>query len=146
MDKVTHKKLKPVRTLADSDAMDSSRLVATARDALDTEQQRLDQLREYLNEYQTMASSGRTAMEISTRRDFVNRLRKALEQQTEVVERHRAELEKQLDVWKDARARSMALNRLAERADQAERERSERRDQHRMDEIGQQSGRFRRAN
>ena len=146
LDRKTHNRLRPVRTLADNDALNSSRRVADSRDALETEQQRLEQLQGYLQEYQAMANESRTASEIASRRDFLKRLRDAVAQQLEVVERHRLELEHELDTWKDARARSLALNRLAERADRAEREKEDRRDQHRMDEIGQQSGRFRKVN
>lgn len=146
LDRKTHNRLRPVRTLAENDTLNSSRRVADSRDALEREQQQLEQLQAYLSEYQAMANAGRTASEIASRRDFVKRLHDAILQQMEVVDRLRSELENQLDSWKDARARSLALNRLAERADQAEREREDRRDQHRMDEIGQQSGRFRKVN
>jgi flagellar export protein FliJ len=131
-------RLHSLQQLADFQEAESARRVAERQKSLSGEEQRLQQIAGYLEDYlqQTGRHRGLTSVAaIQSGRHFLERLRGAVNQQHAVVETHRHQVEQQTVAWKAARVRAKALHKLAERRAEAEFERSERREQVRLDEV-----------
>jgi len=130
------------RLAAHTEAENARRLAERLR-GLDTEERRLEQIRSYLADYakgSTPADSTLTISALQSQRGFLGRLRDAVDQQRGTVDQQRQQAEQQAAQWRSARARTLALKRLGERLDEQERERKDRRDQARMDEVGARPG------
>jgi flagellar export protein FliJ len=130
------------RLAAHAEAEQARRLAERLR-GLDTEERRLEQIRSYLADYAKAPTRGGPPLTISalqSQRGFMERLRNAVDQQRGTVDQQRQQAEQQATQWRGARARTLALKRLGERLDQQERQRQDRRDQARMDEVGARPG------
>lgn len=128
-----------IRTLADNVERESSRTVAERRRILAAEEQRLEQLRQYLREYTELSACG-AGMLVDTvrlRRGFVAKIRAGIEQQERLVAGLRDQLENDLHRWRDARSQSLALEKYDDRLADAANLKQQRRDQARTDEVGQ---------
>ena len=128
-----------IRTLADNVERESSRTVAERRRILAAEEQRLEQLRQYLHEYAELSASGAGILvdTVRMRRGFVAKIRAGVEQQERLVAGLRDQLENDLQRWRDARSQSLALERYDDRLADAANLKQQRRDQARTDEVGQ---------
>lgn len=135
-------RLKPIQRLAEQEATARSKEVSDRLFNLRTEEQRLAQLQSYLQEYAALASdSNSTVANVSTiqsRQSFYRRLTECVVHQQELVDAMCTQLELYLDQWNDARTRSMAYQKYADRLQQEINERTARRDQSMLDEAGQQ--------
>jgi len=132
--------LNTLRTLAAAAERESSRLLAQRRQALDTEDQRLAQLRDYLSEY-TAAQPTRDGIfidSIRARRDFVAQICAGIKQQEQIVASLQLQLEQDQQNWRDARSHALALERYDERLQAVADEKQSRREQARLDEVGRQ--------
>ncbi len=134
------KGLQSIQRLAEHGADAASRDVGLRLRSLQAEEERLRQVRAYLDHYERMSVTGSSALTLGAlqgRRQFAARLREAVERQTQVVEEHRGLYLRQVERWRDARSRSLGLQRFNERIRQRESDRLERRDQAELDEIAQ---------
>jgi flagellar export protein FliJ len=131
--------LDTIRTLAGNAEAESSRALAERRRTLQTEEQRLEQLRAYLGEYGAMAAGGDGIFihTVRTRRQFVDRLQAGLEQQERVVAGLRKQIDQDTARWREARTRSLALERFNERLEDQLALRQARKEQADLDEVGQ---------
>lgn len=127
-----------LRRLAETAEAETARAVADRRRRLETEDQRLGQLRNYLAEYRALSLEGNGVSigAVRARREFVARLQAGIEEQERVVTGLRQQVEADLGRWRDARTRSLALTRLGERIDDEATARDARREQAELDEIG----------
>ncbi|MEZ5565124.1 MAG: flagellar export protein FliJ [Gammaproteobacteria bacterium] len=141
-----------LKRLASHTESDNARRLAERLRTLDTEERRLQQIRNYLAEYTATAGPGGASTNVSaaasaisgsamtigrlrSNRSFVERLRNAVDEQRGTVEVQRHQVEQQTAQWRTARARTRSLGLLGERQDQAARERLERREQAVIDEL-----------
>ena len=132
-------RMQTLRTLADTAERESSRLLAERRRTLDAEEQRLAQLRAYLQEYTTPESgAGLRADTIGARRDFASRIRDGIEQQEKLLAKLREQMDQDLARWRDARSHSLSLQRYSERLQTQVDEKVAKREQGRLDEVGRQ--------
>ena len=135
-------RLKPIQKLAEREAAARSREVSERLFHLRAEEQRLEQLESYLAEYAALADQAtHPALNISTmqsRHDFYRRLTECVAHQQDLVDTLCTQLEHFMDRWNDARARSLAYQKFAERLDAEVVEKTARRDQALLDEAGQQ--------
>ena len=130
--------LKPIRLLADNAEQESSRLVAQRRQHLDTEQQRLAQLKKYFDDYQQPAGDEGVYIDtVRTRAAFVTRIRNGIEQQERLIAGLEQQLELDMQRWREARSHALGLQRYSERQAQQEELRQNRKEQAKQDEIGQ---------
>jgi flagellar export protein FliJ len=129
-----------IRTLADRAEQESARALADRRARLENEEQRLAQLRSYMAEYGELSgnASGIFIDTIRTRRAFVDRLRSGIEQQEKLLAGLNAQLENDLQRWRDARSRALGLERFMERRQEEQDLRDNRKEQATLDEIGLQ--------
>ncbi len=133
------KGLQTVQTLAKSTETMRSRVVSDQRHALREEQQRLEQLEQYRNEYQVMSSRPEQGVGIHFirgRRGFVQKLNEAIDNQRQVIARASEQLEAYMVHWREARAKALSLEKFAERIEAEENRRVARREQAELDDIG----------
>jgi len=134
----TKSTLTTLRFLADSAENESARVVAQRRNALDAEEVRLEQLKKYLQEYQADDNgSGIFIDTVRTRRAFVERISSGIDQQARLIEGLRQQLEMDLQRWREARSQALGLQHYSERQQQEIDLKQNRKEQARLDEIGQ---------
>jgi len=107
--------------------------------ALQTEQQRLEQLHNFAEEYSTAPAAPDTSQSILAvrgQRQFVDRLRDAVGQQQQTVATRHAAAEREVAEWRQARAKRMALDKFVERRREAETRKRDRSQQRALDEVG----------
>lgn len=135
-------RLKPIQQLAEQEATARSREVSDRLFYLQTEERRLEQLQSYLREYAQLANGRQdTTANVSTiqsRQNFYRRLKECVVHQQELVEALCTQLEHHMNQWNDARTRSKAYRKFAERLEDEISEKAARRDQGILDEAGQQ--------
>ncbi|MDH5275242.1 MAG: flagellar export protein FliJ [Gammaproteobacteria bacterium] len=143
-----------LQRLASHTEAENARRLAERLRALDTEERRLQQIRGYLAEYgqatvhkrsglPAEANSSPPSMTIGSlrsNRGFLERLRKAVDEQRGTVETQRHQVEEQTRQWRTARARTRSLEKFGERLQQQEKERSDRREQAQLDEMAGSRG------
>jgi flagellar export protein FliJ len=132
--------LPTLQRLAQHGADAASREVGARLRALRAEEERLQQVKAYLEHYRKLsvsASPGLTLGTVQGRRQFASRLQEAVERQARVVAEQQALYQQQVQRWREARAQALALQRYNERTREHEQERRERRDQANLDEIAQ---------
>lgn len=131
--------MQTLRTLADTAERESSRRLAERRRTLDEEEQRLVQLRAYLQEYTAPESgAGLRADTIHARREFASRIRDGIEQQEQLLAKLRQQIDQDLQRWRDARSHALSLQRYSERLQTQVDDKLARREQGRLDEAGRQ--------
>jgi flagellar FliJ protein len=130
-------RIETLRRLASHTETENARRLAERLRALDTEERRLQQIRGYLAEYAkgTGQQPSMTIGSLKSSRGFLERLRGAVDEQRGTVETQRQQFEQQTLQWRAARARTRSLEKLGERQAQADRERLDRREQSRLDEV-----------
>jgi flagellar FliJ protein len=137
----TKSRIETLQRLASHTEAENARRLAERLRALDTEERRLQQIRGYLAEYAKGPNTGKgqppsmTIGSLKSSRGFLERLRDAVDEQRGTVETQRQQFEQQTLQWRAARARTRSLEKLGERQAQADRERLDRREQSRLDEI-----------
>jgi flagellar export protein FliJ len=134
------KGLHTIQRIAEYGADVASRDVGARLRTLRAEEERLRQVRAYLEHYDKMSVSGSPGLTLGTmqgRRQFAARLREAVERQAGVVEQQQVQYQQQVERWREARARALSLQRFNGRIRQREDEQRERREQATVDEIAQ---------
>ena len=133
------KRLQVIQTLADREEAITSRKVADKLFDLQVEEQRLEQLSTYLDEYRALASNDPDVADITTirnRREFVERLQICVRQQRDLVESLCEQLEAQMEEWNTTRSKSKSIQRFSERRADETRDTEARKEQAILDEIG----------
>lgn len=131
-------RMQVLQKLAEHTEAEASRRLAERLKLLDADEKRLEQIRSYLADYSGSRQGNSPAMTISalrSNRGFMARLRDAVDEQRGNVETQRHQAEQHAAQWRAARARSLSLERLGERIEQRERQRRDRLEQLRLDEI-----------
>jgi flagellar FliJ protein len=134
----TRNRMQVLQRLAEHAEAEASRRLSERLKALDTDEKRLEQIRSYLADYSSSNLNQAAAMTIGalrSNRGFLERLRNAVDEQRGTVETQRHQAEQHAMQWRSARARSLALERLGERIEQQERQRRDRLEQIRLDEV-----------
>jgi len=128
-------RLKPIQRIAEDRENDLARELATRRQTLDSQEQRLDELRRYAAEYSILPSGGSiNATLLANRRAFVEKLDGAVTQQVQHVEKARATFEVERARLLLASREVAVLERLAASYQARERKVDERREQRDLDE------------
>ena len=132
-------RMQVLQKLAEHTEAEASRRLAERLKLLSADEKRLEQIRSYLADYS--GSTQNTAMTIGalrSNRGFMERLRDAVDEQRGTVETQRHQADQHAAQWRAARARSLALEQLADRIEQRERQRRDRLEQLRLDEVANQ--------
>lgn len=133
------KQLDSLKTIAQSKETRWQRHVSDQLKLLQVEEQRLEQLNQYAHEYQSDGArqgSSQSMFAMRSQRQFVDRLRDAVHQQQQTVQNKRSATHRDVEFWKAARAKRMAIQKYAHKQEQIEDKHKERRAQKFLDEIG----------
>ncbi|NND54970.1 MAG: flagellar FliJ family protein [Gammaproteobacteria bacterium] len=135
--------LHSLETLAHGRESRWQRHVSGQLQSLQTEEQRLEQLHEYVSEYSSsaeqraqVARASQSILALRGQRQFVDRLRDAVQQQTETVASKRDAAQHGISRWKQERSKRLAIQKFSERQQQEADRLKERRDQAQLDEVG----------
>jgi len=120
----------------------ASRRLGELRAAMDQADERLQDLRRYLDSYHAefdqVHRSGTSAARLQNYTAFLGQLQGALEQQQKHVENARVAFERQKDVWHRARTQVRAVEQAADRSAEVERKELDRAEQRQLDELSLQ--------
>ena len=120
----------------------SGRLLAEARRRLQHEQERLRELRRYLDEYRQRCGRGGTDIRRwQEDRLFLQRLDQAVARQAERVAEAEAACRREQEGWLQSRQREETLQHVSDRLRQAQREQDLRREQREADGRPHRPGR-----
>ena len=130
--------LDSLETLAHGRETRWRRHVASQLNNLQAEEQRLAQLHDYVQEYNAPLNHRRDSQSIlamRSQRQFVDRLKDAVRQQSQTVAERREAAEHGMRRWQHERSRRMALEKYSARQREAEGRQRDRRDQAALDEV-----------
>jgi len=138
------RKLAPVVDHVEKLEQDALKAVAFSQQRLQQQQQRLEQLIRYREDYANRHSDGPVtygAMQLREFQRFMAQLDDTIEQQREVVRLAEREVEFKRQKWKLTRTRSDAMHKMIERINEQEQQQLQKREQRLMDEHAlRQSG------
>lgn len=128
-------RLQPAADQARQRSEDAVLKLAEQQQRLAKAERQLMELRGYRQEYANPPGVGHlTAAALMNRQHFVERIDRAIEQQTLEIERQRRLLDQVRGLWRDAHAREAALDNVIDRYREQERKAEERREQNDVDE------------
>ena len=135
------KRLQPVLHLAERNKKQAEQALGNALQQLAAEEAKLQQLQQYLIDYQQSAAlqqqQGAQVDVLIRLQQFMSRLQVALEQQQQQVELSRQMLAQAKKLWQVAHGRHQAMGSLIDRSVQQERQAEEKQLQKTIDELTQ---------
>jgi flagellar protein FliJ len=135
------KRLEPVDAIMSETERACALKLATLQTRLVEAEQRCEELKRYLNEYQNAFRQRATAgIGVAGMRDyqlFIARLGEAVEQQDGIVAQLRGDCDQARSQWRQAAARKSAVGKVIARAHSEERQLEARRQQSELDERAQ---------
>jgi flagellar FliJ protein len=133
------KRLKPVQRFAHSKEQNAARNMGLARRNLEQEEQKLQQLKDYHQEYvarfQVLAAEGMSATQLQEYRVFLAKLYEAVKQQEEIVTASMVNHNSHKNNWRQKHSRTQALNKVVDRYHRQEQQSADRREQKESDEA-----------
>lgn len=128
-------RLQPAADQAKQRSEDAVLKLAEQQQRLAKAERQLMELRGYRQEYANPpGAGGLTATALMNRQQFVERIDRAIAQQTIEIERQRRLLDQVRGQWRDAHAREAALDNVIDRYREQERKAEERHEQNEIDE------------
>lgn len=138
------RKLAPVVDHVEKLEQDALQAVAFSQQRLQEQQQRLDQLIQYRDEYANRHGNGPVtygAVQLREFQRFLAQLDDTIEQQREVVRLAQREVEFKRQKWKLTRTRSDAMHKMIDRISEQEQKLQQQKEQRSLDEHAlRQSG------
>lgn len=134
-----HKQLETVQRIAGGEERRRAERLAAAEQRLRDCEVKLAELgayeADYASDFARRASGGLEGTRVRHFQTFLARLGEAVRQQSEIVDRARAERDAELESWRQAAQRAQVVGRVVEqRRDEARRD-SDRREQRESDEL-----------
>lgn len=130
------KRLIPLLTRAQERQDKAARQLAERQQTLDTHQRRLEDLRQYTDEYLQAPITGVTTTALLNRRSFLDKLETAVKMQAQTVDRNRQLVDVQRQVLIAASRELQVFETLNTRYREQEAALENRRDQRVMDDLG----------
>ena len=134
-------RFKPIQQLTEAREQDAAKALGKSNQKLGEQEQRLQDLLEYHQEYQhyfqQRGQSGITAAKLQELQRFLHNLNQAIEQQRRIVELARHELKQYRQQWQQAHGRTMAIGKVVERYRSDEAIQADRREQKENDDLAQ---------
>ena len=127
-------KLQPAVEQAHDRCADALQRLAQQQQLLATGQRQLEELRRYRVEYATPGEGGQSVSALLNRQSFVERIDRAIVQQTRDVARLERMLQEAREHWRQAHARESALSSVVEQHQARERQAEDRHEQSEVDE------------
>ena len=133
------KRLQPVQRITEKREQDAARALGEAQQHLEQLKWQLKELEsyreEYRNHYQHSGRNGFSAQQLVQQQQFLAHIDKAIEQQQHAIHQAEAACEERRQRWFQARGRTQALDKVAERYRDDERQAQNRREQKENDEF-----------
>lgn len=130
-------RIQPIKKLADTRERDAGSVVAAAQQKLQECERKLQQLREYRDEYVAKHDAqlaGMDTLKIQNYRAFLQRLSDAIRQQDLAVSAAREDYDRKREIWRDRRVEAKSLGKAIENLQTEERKEEAHREQITMDE------------
>ncbi|THB65246.1 MAG: flagellar export protein FliJ [Gammaproteobacteria bacterium] len=135
------KRMKVVQNYTKDCSCKAAKVVANSRKALDIQQERLEQLANYREEYwRNLAAGGSATMNAARLQDFrlfLSRLDKAIEQQRNMVDDANQCYCRDNAEWNRAMVRERSIDCVVEKMELRDRKHQDKQEQKSMDEMGQ---------
>lgn len=136
------RRMEPVVQVAHERQQSAARRLGDRQRALDNHLHRLEELesfqQEYLRRFDADVGGGMSGIGIRDYRLFLSRINEAIEQQAQMIELARKEVEASRHQWMQTKIKSDAINKAVDRFRKEEYQVSERREQYENDERCQQ--------
>lgn len=133
------KRLQPVQRITEAKEQDAARALGDAQQQLEQLKEQLKELEnyreEYRNHFQHSGRSGFSAQQLVQQQQFLTHIDKAIKQQHQSIIQAEAACEERRQLWFQARGRTQALDKVAERYRDDERQEQNRREQKENDEF-----------
>jgi flagellar FliJ protein len=137
------KRLKPVQRFAASKEQKAARMMGQAKKSLQQEETKLQQLKqyhqEYLERFKQMAEKGMSATQLQEYRAFLSRLDEAIDQQQQVVAESTVNHRSTRNFWQQKHSRTQALNKAVDRFREQEQKRADKHEQKENDDLSQRN-------
>ncbi len=137
------KRLQPVQRVTEAREKDAAQALGDAQQQLQHLRQQLKELEhyreEYRNQYLQSGSTGFSAQKLQQMQGFLASLDKAIQQQHQNITQAELLCEQKKQLWHQARGRTQALEKVAERYLDEERQQQNRREQKENDEFASRS-------
>lgn len=137
-------RLQPVQRISESREKAAVRILGQAQQHLQQQKQQLIDLKNYRNEYaqhyMQSGQAGFNGQKLQQLQNFLANIDKAIEQQHSAIENAHWQCEQAKQHWQQARGRSQALDKVAERYLSDEQTQQNRAEQKESDEYASQSG------
>jgi len=134
-------RLEPVVKVAQNREQQAARALGDSQQALSQAEQRLDELKNYREEYvrrfHASGAAGMSAVQMGDYRLFLSNLSRAIEQQVELVQQAVAAVEQQRQQWFSRRGKVKMLGNVVSRFQTDERRVVDRKEQLEQDERSQ---------
>jgi flagellar protein FliJ len=141
------KRLEPVGEIAENEERECAARVSALQSRLEEAQRRVNELKRYVVEYQSMfqqrAAAGMVVSGIRDYQTFLARLNEAVHQQDLIVSQVESDCAKARVQWLEAAARKSAVTKVIESARAEDRKIEDRRSQKENDEHAQRRGGYR---
>lgn len=141
MAKKRSQRLEPVVKLAENREQQAARALGDSQSALNQAEQRLDELKNYREEYiqrfHANGAVGMSAVQMGDYRLFLSNLSRAIEQQAELVTQAAAVVEQQRQQWFSRRGKVKMLDNVVSRYQADEQRVVDRKEQLEQDERAQ---------
>lgn len=137
------KRLQPVQRVAESREQKAARHLGVSRQALQAEEVKLNQLKEYHQEYlerfESAARKGISASQLQEYRAFLGKLEEAIRHQEDVVKVSKIDHTTHKNDWRLQHTRTQALNKAVSRFKKLEEAKQERNEQKESDDRNQRT-------
>ncbi|MEO5343032.1 MAG: flagellar export protein FliJ [Gammaproteobacteria bacterium SHHR-1] len=134
-------RLKPVHGFAERKEQDAARAFGESQQKLQSESDKLEQLRHYRREYMerfhSVARQGIQARRVLDYQAFIAKLDEAIGEQEKMLGYARETSHRAKDQWMEKQSRSKALGKVVERHQVRERQEMDKREQREQDERSQ---------
>jgi flagellar FliJ protein len=135
------KRLEPVVKVAENHKQQAAKALGDSQSALQQAQQRLDELKNYREEYvrrfHASGAVGMSAVQMADYRLFLSNLSRAIEQQTQLVKQAEVAVDKQRQQWFNRRGKVKMLDKVVSRFQADEQRVVDKKEQQEQDEQSQ---------
>lgn len=138
--KGSSRRFEPIRRLAEKKEKDAAAHFGRERRERDEAQARLQELRqyhqEYLQRYRQAMKEGGSAPRIRDYQHFIDKLERAIAEQERILERHRVKCEQAKRTWSDRYTDKRAIGNAMQRKREQEQLQQSRKEQRQLDDRG----------
>jgi flagellar protein FliJ len=142
--KDSSRRFAPIKRIAEKKEKDAAVRFGRERRERDEAQARLQELRqyhqEYMQRYTNTVQAGGPAPRLRDYQHFIDKLERAIVEQERILERHQVQCEQAKQVWSDRYTDKRAIGNVMERKQEEEERQQSRKEQRQLDDRGPRRG------